>query len=101
MQATMKLIIALFLPRCVMQQSGGYLDRVAPDGLNFNGDEGPPAFGTAIEELNEVYLSKDGKLVLDFLQAIHAAEKRQAEPDAHAFAEEKRGLKVFSFNSRF
>ncbi|KAK8490213.1 hypothetical protein V6N12_011361 [Hibiscus sabdariffa] len=51
------------------------------------------AFGPAIEELNDGYLSKDGKLVLDFLQAIHAAEKRQAELDAHAFAEEKRALK--------
>ncbi|KAG4169616.1 hypothetical protein ERO13_A12G091122v2 [Gossypium hirsutum] len=51
------------------------------------------AFGTAIEELNEGYLSKDGKLVLDFLQAIHAAEKQQAELDARAFAEEKRELK--------
>ncbi|MBA0805030.1 hypothetical protein Gohar_004575, partial [Gossypium harknessii] len=51
------------------------------------------AFGTAIEELNERYLSKDGKLVLDFLQAIHAAEKQQAELDARAFAEEKRELK--------
>ncbi|XP_012437454.1 MICOS complex subunit MIC60 [Gossypium raimondii] len=51
------------------------------------------AFGTAVEELNEGYLSKDGKLVLDFLQAIHAAEKQQAELDARAFAEEKRELK--------
>ncbi|XWS44875.1 hypothetical protein CRYUN_Cryun15aG0087100 [Craigia yunnanensis] len=51
------------------------------------------AFGTAIEELNEGYLLKDGKLVLDFLHAIHAAEKRQAELDAHAFTEEKRALK--------
>ncbi|EOX92208.1 Uncharacterized protein TCM_001189 isoform 2, partial [Theobroma cacao] len=51
------------------------------------------AFGTAIEELNEGYLSKDGKLILDFLQAIHAAEKRQAELDVHAFAEEKRAMK--------
>ncbi|MBA0772282.1 hypothetical protein Gotri_007691 [Gossypium trilobum] len=51
------------------------------------------AFGTAIEELNEGYLSKDGKLVLDFLQAIHAAERQQAELDARAFAEEKRELK--------
>ncbi|KAE8728267.1 RNase L inhibitor protein-related isoform 1 [Hibiscus syriacus] len=50
-------------------------------------------FGTAVEELNEGYLSKDGKLVLSFLQAIHSAEKRQAELDAHAFAEEKQALK--------
>ncbi|KAJ0041005.1 hypothetical protein Pint_26672 [Pistacia integerrima] len=47
----------------------------------------------AIEELNNDYLSKDGKLVFDFLQAIHAAEQRQAELDARMFAEEKRVLK--------
>ncbi|XVF61699.1 hypothetical protein PTKIN_Ptkin08bG0151500 [Pterospermum kingtungense] len=50
-------------------------------------------FGPEIEELNEEYLSKDGKLVFSFLQAIHAAEKRQAELDAHAFTEEKQALK--------
>lgn len=46
-----------------------------------------------MEELNNGYLSKDGKVVLDFLQAIHAAEQRQAELDARAFAKEKRALK--------
>lgn len=54
------------------------------------------AFASAIEELdggNGGYLSKDGKLVFDFLQAIHAAEKRQAELDALAFSEEKKALK--------
>ncbi|XP_022751050.1 uncharacterized protein LOC111299841 [Durio zibethinus] len=51
------------------------------------------AFGSAIDEPNVGYLLKDGKLVLDFLQTIHAAEKRQAELDAHAFIEEKRALK--------
>ncbi|GLT43997.1 hypothetical protein SLA2020_179160 [Shorea laevis] len=51
------------------------------------------AFTTTMEELNGGYLSKDGKLVFDFLQAIHAAEKRQAELDALAFADEKRVLK--------
>lgn len=58
--------------------------------------KGAEAFATAVEELNAGnggYLSKDGKLVFDFLQAIHAAEKRQAELDAHAFAEEKKALK--------
>ncbi|TYG94922.1 hypothetical protein ES288_A11G226500v1 [Gossypium darwinii] len=50
-------------------------------------------FGTAVEELNEGYLSKDGKLILGFLQAINAAEKWQAELDAHAFAQEKEVLK--------
>ncbi|KAE8706843.1 RNase L inhibitor protein-related isoform 1 [Hibiscus syriacus] len=58
------------------------------------------AFGTSVEELDDGYLSKDGKLVLDFLQAIHAAEKRQAELDAHAFAEEKRALKVQSLSTK-
>ncbi|KAK9990177.1 hypothetical protein SO802_025162 [Lithocarpus litseifolius] len=48
---------------------------------------------SSIGELNDGYITKDGKLVLDFLQAIHAAEKRQAELDAHVFAEEKRALK--------
>ncbi|XP_008232630.1 PREDICTED: uncharacterized protein LOC103331756 [Prunus mume] len=47
----------------------------------------------AIEGLNDAYISKDGKLVLDFLQTIHAAEKRQAELDARVFSEEKRTLK--------
>jgi hypothetical protein len=52
------------------------------------------AIVSAIEELNDGYITKDGKLVLDFLEAIHAAEKRQADLDALAFAEEKRALKV-------
>lgn len=42
---------------------------------------------------DDVYMSKDGKLVLDFLQAIHTAEKRQADLDAHIFSEEKRLMK--------
>lgn len=44
-------------------------------------------------DLSDVYVSKDGKLILDFLQAIHAAEQRQAELDARIFAEEKRSIK--------
>lgn len=44
--------------------------------------------------LDDSYISKDGKLVLDFLQVIHAAENRQAELDAHISSEEKRALKV-------
>ncbi|KAJ6737151.1 MICOS COMPLEX SUBUNIT MIC60 [Salix viminalis] len=54
---------------------------------------GEQAIASAIEELNDGYITKDGKLVLDFLEAIHAAEKRQAELDALAFSEEKRALK--------
>ncbi|KAK9163228.1 hypothetical protein Syun_004130 [Stephania yunnanensis] len=45
------------------------------------------------EELKDAYISKDGKLVLDFLEAIHKAEKRQAELDACISSEEKRMLK--------
>ncbi|KAK4759503.1 hypothetical protein SAY87_022634 [Trapa incisa] len=51
------------------------------------------AFINAMEELVESSASKDGKLILDFLQAIHAAESRQAELDAHAFSEEKKSMK--------
>ncbi|KAM7274971.1 hypothetical protein ACFE04_016837 [Oxalis oulophora] len=51
------------------------------------------AFVNAIEEIRDDYLSKDGKVIFDFLQAIHAAEKKQAEEDARVFAEEKRALK--------
>ncbi|KAL6583144.1 hypothetical protein OROMI_005222 [Orobanche minor] len=45
------------------------------------------------EDVHDGYITKDGKLVLDFLQAIHAAEERQAELDARSFAEEKRAIK--------
>ena len=57
------------------------------------------AIVSAIEELNDGCITKDGKLVLDFLEAIHAAEKRQAELDALTFSEEKRALKVSLLHS--
>ncbi|OWM82232.1 hypothetical protein CDL15_Pgr001806 [Punica granatum] len=60
--------------------------------LNGNG-ESEKAFASAMEELGEAAASKDGKLILDFLQAIHAAELRQAELDARAFTEEKKAMK--------
>lgn len=47
-----------------------------------------------VEDVHDGYITKDGKLVLDFLQAIHAAEERQAEMDFRSFAEEKRAMKV-------
>ncbi|KAL0908542.1 hypothetical protein M5K25_023037 [Dendrobium thyrsiflorum] len=37
--------------------------------------------------------SDDVKLVLDFIEAIHVAERRQAESDAYTFTEEKRKMK--------
>ncbi|CAN4115299.1 unnamed protein product [Withania somnifera] len=48
---------------------------------------------TVVEDLGDAYKSKDGKLVLDFLQALHEAEMRQAEIDARLFAEEKKYMK--------
>ncbi|XP_063947948.1 MICOS complex subunit MIC60, mitochondrial isoform X2 [Daucus carota subsp. sativus] len=55
---------------------------------------------TALEDLDgevkdsaDVHVTKDGQLILDFLQAIHAAEKRQAALDAQKFGEEKRIMK--------
>jgi hypothetical protein len=42
--------------------------------------------------------SDDGKVVLDIIEAIHAAEKKQADVDAYMYSEEKRKLKVcYSF----
>lgn len=52
-----------------------------------------------MEDLEDGYVSKDGKLVIDFLQVVHAAEKRQAEIDARAFNEEKKALKVCPITS--
>ncbi|KAK4366786.1 hypothetical protein RND71_014666 [Anisodus tanguticus] len=48
---------------------------------------------SVVEDLGDAYISKDGKLVLDFLQALHEAERRQAEIDARKFAEEKKYMK--------
>ncbi|KAE8647564.1 titin homolog [Cucumis sativus] len=54
--------------------------------------KGTEALIAEIEELNDGFISKDGKLVIDFLEAIHAAEKRQAELDYRRFADEKTAL---------
>ncbi|XP_009401080.2 MICOS complex subunit MIC60, mitochondrial isoform X1 [Musa acuminata AAA Group] len=47
----------------------------------------------ATEQVRDEESSKDGKIVLDLIEAIHAAEKKQAESDAFVFAEERRVLK--------
>ncbi|CAD6259387.1 unnamed protein product [Miscanthus lutarioriparius] len=36
---------------------------------------------------------EDGKIVLDIIEAIHAAEKKQADVDAYMYSEERRKLK--------
>ncbi|KAL1831001.1 hypothetical protein ACET3Z_000652 [Daucus carota] len=46
-----------------------------------------------VKDSADVHVTKDGQLILDFLQAIHAAEKRQAALDAQKFGEEKRIMK--------
>ncbi|KAL5215993.1 hypothetical protein ABZP36_007394 [Zizania latifolia] len=37
--------------------------------------------------------SDDGKIILDIIEAIHAAERKQADTDAYMYSEEKRKLK--------
>lgn len=44
------------------------------------------------DDLKDADISK--KVILDLIEAIHAAERRQADLDARIFAEEKRTLKV-------
>lgn len=46
------------------------------------------------DDLKDADISKEGKVILDLIEAIHAAERRQADLDARIFAEEKRTLKV-------
>ncbi|GJY48715.1 hypothetical protein Tco_0438671, partial [Tanacetum coccineum] len=50
-----------------------------------------------VKGTDDVDMSNDEKLVLYFLQAIHAAEKRQADLDAHIYSEEKWMMKVRIF----
>ncbi|KAJ0770548.1 putative mitochondrial inner membrane protein Mitofilin [Helianthus annuus] len=47
----------------------------------------------AVEGNDDDDVLKNGTLILDLLEAIHAAEKRQADLDAHIFSEEKRLMK--------
>uniref|UniRef100_A0A1D1ZJH3 Formation of crista junctions protein 1 n=2 Tax=Anthurium amnicola TaxID=1678845 RepID=A0A1D1ZJH3_9ARAE len=47
----------------------------------------------ATKDSEETNKSKDEKIVLDVIEAIHAAERRQAESDFRTFAEEKQKLK--------
>ncbi|MFS7954099.1 putative mitochondrial inner membrane protein Mitofilin [Helianthus anomalus] len=51
----------------------------------------------AAVEGNDDDVLKNGTLILDLLEAIHAAEKRQADLDAHIFSEEKRLMKARLF----
>ncbi|KAF8098506.1 hypothetical protein N665_0264s0010 [Sinapis alba] len=51
------------------------------------------ALPNSTEGLKDGYMTEDGKLVLDFLDAIHAAEERQSHLEAQVFAEKLRTLK--------
>jgi len=48
---------------------------------------------TRRDEIVPEKTSEDGKVVLDIIEAIHAAEKKQADADAYMYSEEKRKLK--------
>ncbi|XP_038990210.1 uncharacterized protein LOC103707879 isoform X5 [Phoenix dactylifera] len=48
---------------------------------------------STIEKPEDKKTSKDGKIILDLMEAIRATERKQAEADAYIFAEEKRKLK--------
>ncbi|KAJ1273017.1 hypothetical protein BS78_06G247900 [Paspalum vaginatum] len=48
---------------------------------------------TTSDEVVREKTSEDGKIVLDIIEAIHAAEKKQADADAYIYSEEKRKLK--------
>ncbi|KAL8143239.1 hypothetical protein V2J09_016271 [Rumex salicifolius] len=63
----------------IPESGNSSLEKEAPNDTSKNSDD--------------MYLSKDGKLILDFLQALHAAEQRQAELDACIYSEEKRLMK--------
>ncbi|RWR71839.1 Mitochondrial inner membrane protein Mitofilin [Cinnamomum micranthum f. kanehirae] len=49
--------------------------------------------GEREENLKDADVSNEEKIILDLIQAIHAAERRQADLDARIFSEEKRILK--------
>ncbi|XP_024005401.1 MICOS complex subunit MIC60 isoform X2 [Eutrema salsugineum] len=51
------------------------------------------ALPNSIEGLKDGYMTEDRKLVLDFLDAIHEAEKRQAHSDDQFYAEKIRAMK--------
>lgn len=46
-----------------------------------------------MENIKDKDISKDGSLVLNLIEAIHAAEQRQADLDAHIYSEYKKKLK--------
>ncbi|KAK3141384.1 hypothetical protein QOZ80_4BG0333230 [Eleusine coracana subsp. coracana] len=56
-------------------------------------DEKQSVKETKNDEVVREKTSDDGKIVLDIIEAIHAAEKKQADADAYMFSEEKRKLK--------
>ncbi|KAJ0233518.1 Uncharacterized protein HA466_0281600 [Hirschfeldia incana] len=51
------------------------------------------ALHNSTEGMKDGYMTQEGKLVLDFLDAIHAAEERQSHLEAQVFAEKLRTLK--------
>ncbi|OEL13649.1 hypothetical protein BAE44_0025336, partial [Dichanthelium oligosanthes] len=65
-----------------------YLLQDEPDAL-----KDATAKETRRDEIVPEKTSDDGKVVLDIIEAIHAAERKQADADAYMYSEEKRKLK--------
>ncbi|XP_010437097.1 PREDICTED: MICOS complex subunit MIC60 [Camelina sativa] len=86
-----------------VQIPGSLLKEYNLEGIDTESNESPSfgehitketeALPNSVEGMKDGYMTEDGKLVLDFLAAIHAAEKQQAHLDAQVFAEELRALK--------
>lgn len=55
----------------------------------------------SLEGSGEINVSQDQKIVLDFIDAIHAAEKKQAESDFRFFDMEKQKMKVLHLEEYF
>lgn len=69
-----------------------------PFSFSFFSEKKQTAKETSRDEALPKKPSDDGKVVLDIIEAIHAAEKKQADADAYMYSEEKRKLKVcYSF----
>ncbi|XP_047971830.1 uncharacterized protein LOC125214740 [Salvia hispanica] len=70
-----------------------YLLKDKSEELGSSSSKNHEGTSSTVEDAHGGYITNDGNLIIDFLQAIHAAEQRQAEMDARSFAEEKRAMK--------
>ncbi|XP_010905923.1 MICOS complex subunit MIC60, mitochondrial isoform X2 [Elaeis guineensis] len=83
-----------------LSQSYSLQDEVNPDISRKEGADALAMFSknkeasvATSEKPEDQKTSEHGKIILDLIDAIHSAERKQAESDAYIFAEEKRKLK--------